>query len=86
MAPKANPLVAMREAAVVPVGGNHEVSVRKIHNGYIARHSMSDGKGKYTSREVYHPTAPSIGIAQGPIPKLDTAPSAKGRPNGKVTP
>lgn len=81
---KPNPLASMLPK-LVPVGGNHEVSVRKIHNGFIARHSMSDGKGNYSSKEVYHPTMPQIGVAQGPIPKLDTAPSVKGKSNGKVT-
>lgn len=39
------------------------MNVEKISNGYIARHSMSDGKGNYKDHTVYHPKRPKFTLA-----------------------
>lgn len=62
-----------RQTAAVPMpvreNQEHNISVRKIDNGYIARHSTMDTKGSgYKQREVYHPTKPTIKVSVNPGP------------------
>ncbi len=63
---KAMPMPASKDEHV-------SISVRKIDNGYVARHSHSSPQG-YTEREVYHATKPKIAMPAAPAAKKPAAP------------
>lgn len=42
------------------------IEVRKIANGYVARHTTDKSDGSYSSKEVYHPTKPTVKVSVSP--------------------
>lgn len=52
-----------KKAMAAPVGGNYShqsVSVEKIANGFLARHSHTDSQGNYKDKTVYHEQRPTF--------------------------
>lgn len=47
----------------------HDISVRRIKNGYLIRESRDDGDGNYRSEEWFSPTPPKI-----PTPRMAGTP------------
>lgn len=41
---------------------DHHVSIRKISNGYVLRHSGTRGDGQYFERETFSPKQPKIHV------------------------
>lgn len=61
---KSSPKASQPKAIAMPSSQNESISVRKIDNGFIVRHSSSGKDGSYKEREMFTPKKPNLDVAK----------------------